>query len=316
MGSGQIEVCESMTPKQRNPSFSNICAVVVAYFPDTAFEVRLQGILPQIARLVIVDNTPAPIALSDAFRTKWDKRFHCIVNTENKGIAAALNQGLKYASQLGFDWILTLDQDTYCHANIVDILSTAHASCHPRPAVIGSNYYDPENNKTKIKIDKHKTWVEQKTVITSGCLVDIAVALKIGGFREDYFIDQVDHEFCLRLRSYGKRVVISSKPAMDHSVGRTGGARLPLLGRLPNHPPLRKYYIARNTIVTVATYWRSEPDWCFRRIVRLFLGLIEMATLETQRLSKVEAFFTGVADGLNARMGPCRIESILPKDQA
>jgi rhamnosyltransferase len=158
-------------------------------------------------------------------------------------------------------------------------------------------------------------FLEQKTVITSGCLVDVRQALSIGGFRADYFIDQVDHEFCLRARANGYIVIISRKPLMTHSVGRLGGARLPFLGVLPNHPPVRKYYIARNTVVTVASYWRKEPDWCLRRLVRLFLGLIEMALLEEHKVSKVCAFAGGVADGLRNRMGPCQRTPLLQRDE-
>lgn len=288
-----------------SPSATNVCAVVVAYHPDTDFEARLMRILPQVAMLVIVDNTPKSIALSADFRSQWQARLHCIANAENKGIAAALNQGLEYAAGMDYPWTLTLDQDTLCYPDMVDILGSVYAFCSPAPAVIGSNYFDPQNARAKISAKGHLAWRDQTTVITSGCLVNTTVAQQVGGFREDYFIDQVDHEFCLRVREHGGRVVISTTPAMEHSVGRVGGVRLPWLGVLPNHPPMRKYYIARNTMVTVADYWRKEPNWCFRRLVMLFLGLVEMAVLEEQRGSKVYAFFWGINDGARKHMGRC-----------
>ena len=292
---------------QPTPSAANVCAVVVAYFPDEGFETRLQTILPQVARLVIVDNTPDAILLSPEIISAWGERLHCIANHANRGVASALNQGLKYALQQGYHWALTLDQDTECYPDMVTILGSVYEDCSPRPAVIGSNYLDPRNHKPKVPPQGNEC-LEQKTVITSGSLVDAGVAQAVGSFREDYFIDQVDHEFCLRVRAHGYRVVISRKSAMDHSVGGPGGARLPLLGILPNHPPLRKYYIARNTVVTVAEYWRREPDWCLRRSVRLLLGLLLMATLEKQRITKVRAFAAGFIDGVRRRMGLCRRE--------
>lgn len=297
------------------PSVANVCAVVVAYYPDVDFAARLGRILPQVAMLVMVDNTPEPVGLSADFMSQWHERLHCITNVGNQGIAAALNQGLAYATQMVYPWILTLDQDTLCYPDMVDILGSVYELSSPAATVIGSNYYDPQNGRAKICANSILGWRDQTTVITSGCLVNTAVAWKIGGFREDFFIDQVDHEFCLRMRSHGYRVVITTKPTMTHSVGQTGGVRLPLLGVLPNHPPLRKYYIARNTIVTVAAYWRSEPDWCIRRMVRLFLGLIEMATLEDERESKVRAFVAGVIDGVRSQMGPCRNEAVLRRGQ-
>ena len=35
-----------------------VCAIVVAYYPDTGFNSRLESILPQVDALVVVDNTP------------------------------------------------------------------------------------------------------------------------------------------------------------------------------------------------------------------------------------------------------------------
>ncbi|MFZ2333455.1 MAG: glycosyltransferase family 2 protein [Sideroxyarcus sp.] len=290
----------------------DVCAAVVAYFPDEGFAERLKVLLPQVGVLVVVDNTPSQGHVQQLVsQSDGERRIHLIENHRNAGIAAALNQGIEYALQIGCKWLLTLDQDTRCYPDMVATLRRAQESCGQNVAVIGGNYFDAQNRQLMVPVGTKTGCLEQKTVITSGSLVDANVARELGGFREDYFIDQVDHEFCLRVRAHGYRVVISHKPVMDHSVGGTGGVRLPLLGVLPNHPPLRKYYIARNTVVTVAKYWQREPGWCMRRSVRLLLGLLLMGTLEKQRLAKVRAFAAGFADGVRHRMGPCAREWLI-----
>ena len=196
---------------------------------------------------------------------------------------------------------------------MVRTLLHVHAACVPPAVVIGGNYLDTRNSKTKVSVGADGEFLDQKTVITSGCLVDACFAQTIGGFRDDYFIDQLDHEFCLRARTHGGKVVISRKPVMTHSVGEMGGAWLPLLGELPNHAPLRKYYVARNSLLTIAAYWRREPDWCLRRALRLIGGMFLMVTLEGQRGVKVRAFAAGIADALAGRMGPCRRAWLLPR---
>lgn len=299
------EKSATLSPAPLPPSAADVCAVVVAYFPDEGFEARLQTLLPQVAKLVVVDNTPDAILLSAEINTLWGGRLHCITNHANRGVAVALNQGIEYVLQIGCKWLLTLDQDTRCYPDMVATLLRVHEACEPGAVVIGGNYFDTQNHQLKVATGGETECLEQKTVITSGSLVDVGAARKIGGFREDYFIDQVDHEFCLRVRAHGFRVVISRKPVMEHSVGSSGGVRLPWLGILPNHPPLRKYYIARNTVATVAKYWRREPDWCLRRSVRLLLGLLLMSTLEQQRIAKARAFAAGFMDGVLHRMGPC-----------
>lgn len=290
----------------------SVCAIVVAYFPEADFNARLQAVLPQVARVVVIDNTPqegtAP-RLADALNGL--EKIRLISNQANLGISAALNQGLRHAQHAGFTWALTLDQDTQCFPDMVDTLLAVSRACVPAPAVIGGNYLDPRNKHPEVAMGEAGAFLARKTVITSGCLVDVRLAMDIGGFREDYFIDQVDHEFCLRARAHGHLVVISRKPVMTHSVGESGGVRLPLLGVLPNHPPVRKYYIARNTVVTVMAYWWREPGWCLRRSARLLLGLGGMAFLEDQGFNKVRAFFGGIVDGLRGRMGPCTRDAIL-----
>jgi len=296
---------------------NSVCAIVVTYYPDSSFDERIKILLPQVEQIVVVDNTPEESRKPRCETALQNMaQMHFIENQNNLGIAAALNQGLEHALKEGFRWVLTLDQDTQCYPDMVDTLIKVASATKTTPMVIGGNYLDPYNRKTKFPVGEAEESLKQKTVITSGCLINSIMAAAIGKFREDYFIDQVDHEFCLRARAHGHQIVATRKPVMIHSVGAPGGVRLPLLGVLPNHPPLRKYYIARNTLVTIVQYWRREPQWCLRRLIRLLLGLGEMALLEKQRYRKVRAFAGGIVDGLHRRMGPCSRESIAKPEPA
>ena len=290
-----------------NRTRSSVCAVVVAFYPDPGLEARLGVILPQVDALIVIDNTPTDARARRICLPELAERNTCLIeNAENLGVGAALNQGLEHALRHDCKWLLTLDQDSCCHHDLVETLLNAEATCNPSPVIIGSNYLDPRNGITKVKQNGTSEFIDQITVITSGTLVNTRFANAIDRFRSDYFIDQLDHEFCLRVRANGGRVVISRKVVMEHSVGEPGGTWLPVFGHLPNHSPLRKYYVARNSLVTIARYWRKEPGWCLRRFIRLMLGLIFMGIMESQRISKVHAFICGFADGLSGRMGPCR----------
>ncbi|MCV5902536.1 hypothetical protein OFN63_41200, partial [Escherichia coli] len=54
---------------------------------------------------------------------------------------------------------------------------------------------------------------------TSGSLVDIAAFDRIGPFRDDYFIDAVDLEWCFRAWSRSYSCWIARAVAMEHTVG-------------------------------------------------------------------------------------------------
>jgi len=287
----------------------SVCAVVVAYFPDADLERRLALVLPQVDALLVVDNTPE--GGCSRRLAALDARLQVVENRANLGVGAALNAGLEHAQGRGCRWLLTLDQDTQVYPDMVETLRRAAAACTPPPAIVGGNYLDPRSGATEVPPAEEGV-VERVTVITSGSLIDVATARAIGGFRADYFIDQLDHEFCLRARARGGRVAISRKPVMAHSVGGPAGAYVPLWGPFPNHGPLRKYYITRNSLVTIAAYARREPDWCARRLARLLLGLGLMAVLEKRRFEKVRAFFAGAVDALRGRMGPCPRANIRP----
>ena len=94
----------------------SVCAIVVAYFPDEEFDARIRELLPQVARIVIVDNTPDE-CLTARLRERLQNtaQVHLIDNRANTGISVALNQGLEHALKAGYKWILTLDQDTQCY---------------------------------------------------------------------------------------------------------------------------------------------------------------------------------------------------------
>ena len=287
-----------------SPAKSQICAVVVTYHPDTGILQRLQQVAPQVAHLVVVDNSGDKATDWLPAHGELPAGTVVIPNPENLGVAAALNQGLAHATRLRCRWLLTLDQDSECRDDLIEVLHAVAENARPTPIVIGGNYFDPQRRRYEVEPDSRMDGcVDRKTVITSGCLVDVDYAHAIGGFREDYFIDQVDHEFSLRVRGLGGRVVISRRPVMTHSVGDQAGAKVPLLGRLPGHTAARKYYIARNSIVTIKRYWQSEPTWCLVRALRLSLGLVLIVTLEGSRYAKFRAFWLGINDAFKGKMG-------------
>ncbi|MDP3701022.1 MAG: glycosyltransferase [Hylemonella sp.] len=295
-----------LMPAGRGTDAHEVCAVIVAFHPDAGFAERLAKVAGQVGAMVVVDNTPAtarkaPIALPPTLTG----RTLLLENQDNLGIATALNQGLQQARDWGCSWLLTMDQDSEPYADMVATLLGVARGCGAEVAVIGGNYLDARNARTKVPVQGRGTWLEQKTVITSGSLVRVSATEVTGGFRDDYFIDQVDHEFCLRARRHGGRVVITRKVTMAHSVGESGGVRLPLLGHLPNHNALRKYYVARNSVVTITDYWQLEAQWCVRRLARLLLGFGVMMIFERNRFAIARAYVAGVLDALNRRMGPC-----------
>ncbi len=136
-------------------------------------------------------------------------------------------------------------KDTQVAPDMVDSLTEAFRwySFPERVAVIGSNYRDKATGKI---LDEGSCRMasparEMVAVLTSGSLVSVDALRAVGGFRDEFFIDCVDFEYCLRARSTGFHVLVTCKPVMEHGIGHPSGHRLlwKTFGT-SNHSPLRQ----------------------------------------------------------------------------
>lgn len=279
--------------------------MVITYFPDDDIISRLVRIQQQLPSIIIIDNASSEHCLSKLETFSVEQKIRLVENNKNEGIAKALNQAASLAIESGFSWILTLDQDTIVQEYMFDELAAIYKSSSCRSPLIGSNYWDALRNKQFIECSSQTdySFIEQRTLITSGTLMRLDLFASIGGFREDYFIDSVDHEYCLRVRANNFPVLISCKNLMSHSIGISGSRASRF--QAFEHPPIRKYYIARNTLITLKDYFTREPAWAIRQLLRLTVEFASILLFERDKKNKSYAFMRGIIDGLRNKMGPC-----------
>ncbi|MBV1915880.1 MAG: glycosyltransferase [Pseudomonadales bacterium] len=282
---------------------TNCLCVVVTFNPDKALRVRLKKLIELFQFVLIVDNSCESEQIKKVVAYTKGLDLVLIKNTKNLGLGRALNQGFEYALANDFYWCVFFDQDTEVYPLFLSSLQDSLDSQGYRPAIIGSNYIDDHAHKPRFKegLKEKSKYRKVKTVITSGSLISTRLYSEIGGFREDYFIDSIDHEYCLRARKFNHEIVLNTKISMKHSLGekRVGKGAIT---SIPEHVPIRKYYIARNTIVTISTYWSHEKAWCLKQIFRLFIELFSVILFESNKRVKLEAILKGVIYGLKGRM--------------
>lgn len=286
------------------PSLDNICAIIVTYFPDPDFITRLEKVLAQFPSAIVVDNGSCGDAANVLRALNETPNVQLVKNMSNLGIATALNQGVEVAFRRGFEWVVTFDQDTIIFPNMRNTLTSICAAFSEGDVMVGGNYWDERHQRNFIECrDKKKTYRERKTLITSGTLMSISLTKRLGGFREDYFIDSVDHEFSLRARAGGCKVLISCEPVMRHSIGSS--IKTDWISRFSsfNHAPVRKYFIARNAVATARLYFFREPAWSLRQACRLAFDLASILLFEENKAKKTKAFLIGILHGLAGKMG-------------
>jgi rhamnosyltransferase len=289
------------------PAKETVCAVYVTYHPDAKFPERVARVTPQVAHVIIVDNHSNEMALG-MLRTLCEVGgIELIENKDNFGIATALNQGARRAIECGYTWALTLDQDSWPEADLVSTFAEVYATHRDRQSIkiIGSNFRSPITSCSILYVkDTTSTSLETEAVITSCSLMALNVFEEIGPFRDDLFIDEVDHEYCLRLRSHGYKVIISCKPLVVHPLGNQIEHKFLWKNLVSsNHSPLRRYYITRNRLVLYKSYMRSESIWVRRSIYTAMIELIIITLYEKHKFKKLIAIMFGIWHAFSGRMG-------------
>jgi len=287
----------------------DIIAVIVAYFPDRDFSGRLDAILRQFDRVVIVDNASAgeSLAMIENLCSSRD-RLAMIRNDQNTGVAHALNQGCQYALEQQYRWAVTFDQDTVVEdgylQSMIDAVSMME---NAGVGVIGCNYYEPNLGRNAVRNSRGPGWEERAVVITSGSLLSLRAYRQVGGFRDDFFIDAVDEEYCLRCSAGGFRNFFVFKPLMVHSIGNMKdhflfGCRS-LKFVLHHHPSWRIYYFVRNNLILYGTYLFRKPSWVVPVAGARSIQIVLILLFEEDRLQKVRYLLWGVWDSITGNRG-------------
>ncbi|MFW6145566.1 MAG: glycosyltransferase, partial [bacterium] len=101
----------------------DICAVITTYHPDLKFPIRVERVRSQVGRVVIVDD--AGDHSNFEILQKWFSHLPDVTlyhNRANEGIAFSLNMGIAIARSHGYDWLLTLDDDSTVDKKMVERL--------------------------------------------------------------------------------------------------------------------------------------------------------------------------------------------------
>ena len=114
--------------------------------------------------------------------------------------------------------------------------------------------------------------------MTSGNLLNLDIFNKIGPFREDFFIDYVDNEYCLKLNTYGYRIIQIKDAFLHHNLGYQNKHSYFGLKNTTtiNYDPIRRYYSTKNRLKTRKLYYRYYPLFCLKDIYLLLIQFFKI----------------------------------------
>ena len=88
-----------------------VAAVVVLYRPSSDVVSNVSAFAGQVDRVFAVDNSEAPdAAVVESLRRISNLEY--VPLGDNLGVATALNIGARHALGAGYEWLLTMDQDS------------------------------------------------------------------------------------------------------------------------------------------------------------------------------------------------------------
>lgn len=278
----------------------DIAAVVVLYRPVAETVFNVASYAKDVGRIYAVDNTEAPDrTIVSAIAAIPGLQYLPLEG--NRGIGVALNAGIAAARSAGYTWVLTMDQDSTPHPRMVFELSRCASECCDGPIGLVSPVLDLENGPAE---EADGGCREALTTITSGSLVSTTAWERVGGFDESLFIDQVDHEFCLKLHLSGLSVVECGSARLSHRMGEMRRRRLIGPVYVSNHSALRRYYITRNRFAVGARYRADFPEFRAREMSAMRHEMLKVLLLEDHKIAKFRMAWRGYRDFRRGVTGP------------
>lgn len=288
-----------------NPSLyrRDICAVITAYNPDDGFKARVSLAAQQMSALLIVDNGSRPDRLAIINAASTIPNVSLLRNDINRGIAVALNLGARWAKEEGYSGVIFFDQDSLVTEQVLPTLIEVWNQFKPSDhvALIGSNFINIQSHKcfAEVTSTASDAWRDTDIVLTSGSLISLDSFQDIGPFREEFFIDGVELDYCFRAKCKGYRLIQSLRPTMKHSAGQPTSHHF--LGKTVwtiNHVPQRCYYMTRNSIILIKEYAFNHTKWALFCIIQLAKWAIKLICFEDYRIAKLRSIGLGIVHGI------------------
>jgi len=266
--------------------------------------------------VVLVDN-----ASSDGTVKSIRDKFPDVVviaNSQNRGFAAANNQGIEKARG---EYIFLLNPDTIVQLNSLNILiefmdknedvgicgpqllnqdGTVQPSVRGFPTFRGALYrhtafrhlriFKNEYKKWLMKGFDHKTQTDVDQVMGAALMVRRSVIDRIGVMDERFFMYYEEVDLCYRIKQAGWRIVFTPEAKITHLGGKSSG-QMPVRKRIMMLTSLLKFFRKhRSKGVTAAFSCVFKPAILLRNlfdiVTSIFAYLFSIITVNRKRQSK------------------------------
>ena len=269
-----------------------ICGVVVLYNPSIEVANNINSYINCIDELFVIDNSD--VKNDNLLKKIHELREATVIDMKgNKGIAAALNVGLACACKKGYDFCLTMDQDSLFPFEKMKIIEQYLLMENVDDyGIIGLNFNSNDDISELIETD---CW------LTSGNFINIKNYKQISGFNSDLFIDYVDIELNEQFHSIGKKVAYIRNVSLIHTIGNPKTIKFLWFNiTCMNHSPIRYYYRYRNGLFL---YRKNRKFYRKKYFHDLIIDLLKVIIFEENKRIKIKMIRKGRKDAKNNILG-------------
>jgi rhamnosyltransferase len=273
----------------------DVLAVVVSYNGLHKTRETVDALRGQVGHVVIVDNGSLPESLAILQSLEREPGIRVERLGENRGVGHALNVGVQRARQMGFSWLLTMDQDSVVDSSMI---KAYQAAVERDPGVVCLSPCVIRNGRKENAANGVVGYA-----ITSGNLVQVSLFDRVGLYDEGFFVDCIDFDFSLRLRRAGYLMHRVANACMQHQLGEVRKVPNFVNRHYAEHSPVRRYYMSRNFMYLMERYLFRFPVFILKLAVSHVLLLLLIGVYDPSPFQSYRAIVRGIGDYLVRRDG-------------
>ncbi|KSU79122.1 rhamnosyltransferase [Pseudarthrobacter enclensis] len=289
-----------------------VVAVISAFHPPLDLPERVKQLNQQVVHTVVVDDGSDLEGISPVLQELAELGCTVVRMPDNIGIAAALNAGIEAAlKDWSPDFVVTLDQDSALDDGYIAAALETYAAAHAAGIDVGLVSAQSHNGLNVPLLSRRARFPQAFDPLQSGAVIPASTFKTAGLLDGRLFIDCVDSEYNLRVRSHGLATLIGKGCNMTHALGQAQpmmlfGWHVSVLGRkrhVHSHAPFRVYYMTRNNIHLWRQYGARFPVWLLRRLRFQVESDVFRLLYGANRKGQYRAFARGFVDGWLGRLG-------------
>ncbi|MBP9885969.1 MAG: glycosyltransferase [Leptospiraceae bacterium] len=291
-----------------------VAGIIISYQPSIDdLYLSIKNLTKEVDIIILVENGSDKYTQNKIKDIVKDNKIDLLIQDTNQGLGFAQNIGIQHGLKKKAKYFLFLDDDSILTKGSTKQLILELES-NPNLGLAACNIIHKDSNKIqkywiKTKFfykrisfsEKEEKFQNVNTVISSGSMIPRKVIEQCGLFREDYFIDYIDIEYNLRIRSNGYTITVIRNAELLHKLGNTKSIQIRRL--LEIHPtfhnPSRRFFMIRNRIWTWKIYMLTFPGWFLIDFSNFIFDNMRVLLFENNKLENLIQIFRGIKAGFS-----------------